>query len=272
MVGNIGIITGKGNLPILLANNISKTYKDTKIFAIGFSGETNQKIKKFVNEFYRIPFGSFGKLLEYLNLKNIKKVLMAGLVSHKRLFDKNPKLDEHAKKIFENIKDNKADSILGSIANELEKSGIEVLPMLDFLKDDIAEEGVLTITEPDQNQKQDIQFGFEIAKELSRLDIGQTIVVKNRCIVAVESIEGTDLCLLRAGKLARENTAVIKIAKFHQDPRFDLPIVGPKTIKIMKMIKSKVLAIEAGKTCIIDKEKVLQLANKYGISIIGLKR
>jgi len=269
---NIGLITGKGNLPVILAKNISKNYKDIRIFAVGFSGSINKKIKKFVSEFHTIPFGSFGKLIEYLNLKNIKKILMAGLVSHRKLFDKNLKLDDHAKKIFENIKDNKADSILGSIADEFEKNGVEVLPMLDFLKENIAEEGVLTKTEPSQNQKQDIEFGFEIAKELSRLDIGQTIVVKNRCVVAVESIEGTDLCLLRAGKLAGEDTVILKIAKFHQDPRFDLPIIGPKTIKIMKKIKSKVLAIESGKTCIVDKEKVIQLANKYKISIVGLKR
>ncbi|MFN3966527.1 MAG: LpxI family protein [Endomicrobiia bacterium] len=269
---NIGLITGKGNLPILLAKNIRENYKETKIFAIGFSGETNKKIKKYSDEFKIVPFGSFGKLVEYFKFKNVKKTLMAGLVNHRKLFDKNVKLDEHAKKIFENIKDNKADSILSSIAEELEKNKIELMPMLDFIKSSIAEEGFLTKTQPDQLQIQDIEFGFEIAKELSKLDIGQTIVVKNKCIVAVESIEGTDLCLLRAGKLAKENTVVLKIAKFHQDPRFDLPIIGPKTIKIMKRIKSKVLAIESGKTCIIDKEQTIKLADKYGISIVGLKR
>ncbi len=269
---NIGIITGKGNFPILLAKNIAEIYKDIKIFAVGFSGQTNKKIKNYVEEFKILPFGNFGKLIEYFNTKNIKKALMAGLVNHRKLFDKKIKLDEFAKKIFENIKDNKADSILGSISKELEKNNIEILPMLDFLKNNIAEEGVLTKTQPTQSQMKDVQFGFEIAKELSKLDIGQTLVVKNRCTVAVESIEGTDLCLLRAGKLAKEDTVIVKIAKSNQDTRFDLPIIGPTTIKIMKKIKSKVLAIESGKTCIIDKENVLKLADKYKISIIGLKR
>ncbi|MBU0951807.1 MAG: UDP-2,3-diacylglucosamine diphosphatase LpxI [Elusimicrobia bacterium] len=266
----IGIISGRGKFPILIAEEIKKYSGNTGIYATGFKGETNNKIKQYVKEFQLFEFGALGKAIDYFKLKKVDKAIIAGLISHKRLFDKNLKLDSVMQGILDNIKDKKADSILGGIANALKTQGIELLQILPILENNLAKKGILTESKPDIMSNDDINFGFPLAKELSRHDIGQTIVVKNKCVIAIEALEGTDICIIRSGKMAGPGTVIIKVAKLHQDLRFDLPVIGTRTIKNMKKIKSKTLAIEAGKTCIINKEEVFALADKYGISIVGV--
>ena len=286
----VGIILGRGKLPILIAERLRKKCSTIKIFAVGFASEVDKGMKNYSTEFTTVKIGEFQKVIEFFELHKVKKIFIAGLVRHNRIFDATIKLDKLSEEIFRKISDKKANSILEAIADELKRyktgssglevevgsrgegEGIEVLPMDFILNDLIAPEGSLTKTLPAKRQLEDIDFGWKIGIELSKLDIGQTIVVKDKCVVAVESIEGTDRCILRAGKLAGENTVIVKLAKHSQDMRFDLPIIGPKTIKIMNRTNSKCIAIEAKKTCIIDKDKVIELANKYQICILARSR
>ncbi|MDI6640842.1 MAG: UDP-2,3-diacylglucosamine diphosphatase LpxI [Elusimicrobiota bacterium] len=273
----VGIISGRGKLPILIAERVRKINSATRIFSVGFAGEVDKEIKTYSTEFITVRLGELEKVIDFFKLHKVEKIFIAGLVSHKRIFDNRVKLDKLSKEMFNKIADKKANSILCAIADELKKEregikGIEVLPMNSILGDSIATEGYLTNTSATASNLEDVDFGWKIGIELSKLDIGQTIVVKDKCVVAVESIEGTDRCILRAGKLAGENTVVIKLAKHSQDMRFDLPVIGPKTIRIMNRIKSRCIAVEANKTCIIDKAKVVELANKYGICIIARSR
>lgn len=269
-LSKLGIIAGKGAFPILLAEKVKFLSPQTEIYSVGFIGETNKKIRKYALDFKLIQLGQLGTIIEYFKTQKVDKVVMGGLIKHERIFDKNVKLDDIAKQMFDKMKDKKADSILATFADELKKEGIELLPLLDLLGDSVADKGVMTETQPNETHLSDMDFGFKIAKEISKLDIGQTIVVKNKCVLAVESIEGTDICIFRAGKLAGKDTVIIKVAKLHQDFRFDIPIIGPRTMKIMHKIRSRVIGVESKKTCIVDKEEVIRLANKYEISIVGI--
>ncbi|OGS28117.1 MAG: hypothetical protein A2297_09655 [Elusimicrobia bacterium RIFOXYB2_FULL_48_7] len=267
----IGLISGRGNFPLLIAQQIRKNFPGTLIYTAGFRKETNNYVRKYSEEFRVFDFGALGSAIDYFKSRGIEKSLIAGLISHKRLFDKNLRLDSVMQGILDGAKDKKADSILGGIASAMQSAGIELLSMLPVLEEHTAQEGILSQKQPGEAQKQDIEFGFSLAKELSRHDIGQTITVKDKCVVAVEALEGTDACILRSGRMAGPGIAVIKVAKLHQDLRFDLPVIGPRTIKNMKKVKAAAIAIEAEKTCIVDKPEVIRLADKYGISIAVIK-
>ncbi|OGS22628.1 MAG: hypothetical protein A2252_03350 [Elusimicrobia bacterium RIFOXYA2_FULL_39_19] len=266
----IGIISGRGKFPVLIVENIKKYAPKTDIYAAGFKGETNKDIKKYSVDFKLFPLGTLGFAMEYFKSVNVNKVLMAGLVSHQRLFDNSIKMDEITKQMFDSIKDKRADSILGAIGNVFKNQGLELMPILPLLEGHLASEGILNSIKPEPKHQEDISFGFSLVKDLSRFDIGQTIVVKNKCVVAVEALEGTDYCILRSGKLSGTGNVIIKVAKLHQDLRFDLPVIGPRTIKVMKHIKASAIAVESGKTCIIEKERVLKMADKHRISIVGV--
>jgi len=266
---SIGIIAGRGLLPVEIARNILKKSPQTKIFSIGFAGENNRKMRYYSSEAVVVPLGHMGVMIEYLKSQKLKNVLMAGLIRHTNIFGSGTKLDPLASKIFDEIKDRRADSILGGVADHLQREGITLLPLIDFAGGMLAAERNNGVCLPGKKHTEDIEFGFGIAKEISRMDIGQTVVVKDRCVVAVESLEGTDMCILRGGRLAGRGSVVIKVAKMHQDLRFDLPVIGPRTMKMMRRTGSGVISVEAGKTCIVDREKTISLANKYNISIWG---
>jgi len=163
------------------------------------------------------------------------------------------------------------DGILSTVAKELLKEGIEIVSSTIYLPELLAPEGCLTKRRPSKEEEEDIKFGWKMAKEIGRLDIGQCVVVKRKTIIAVEAIEGTDETIIRGGKLAKEKAVVVKVSKPMQDLRFDLPTVGLNTVKVMDKVKASVLAIEAGKTIIFDKEDMISFANKKGISIVSIK-
>ena len=194
---------------------------------------------------------------------------MAGNIHHKRIFD-NIESDIVMKNVLTSIKDKKADSILGGFAEEFIKYGLIPISMIDLLSDNIATQGKIAGPEISGQDKEYVEFGLNIAKELSKYDIGQTIVIKEKAVIAVEAMEGTDNCILRAGKIAGKECIIIKTAKFNQDGRFDLPVIGLRTIRNLKRIKSRILIVESGKTIILDKTELISVADKYGISIIGI--
>ena len=171
-------------------------------------------------------------------------------------------------KLFMSLPDKKADTIFGAVVREVESEGIQLMDSTTFLADLLPRKGILTKRQPDENQLKDIEFGVKIAGEMGRLDVGQTVIIKNLSTVAVEAIEGTDETILRAGKLAGAGTVIVKTAKPKQDMRFDVPVIGMTTIETMKEASAAVLAISEGKALILDKDDVIRKADAYGISIV----
>src|SRR3989338_1859794 len=268
MVNRIGLIAGNGRFPIIFAEGARK--KGVRVIAIGINEETSRDLEKFVNKIYWLGVGELEKLLKILKEENIRSVIMAGQVKHKLLFDNNIKIDKKMQFLLGGLKNKKTDSIIGAVARLLGMSGIKVLSSLTFLSDYLPRRGVLTARAPDERILQDIDFGRRIAKAVAGLDIGQSVVVKDKVILAVESIEGTDEAVRRAQRYGKDGVVVIKVTKPRQDMRFDVPVVGPDTIKLLQEVKAACLAIEAKKTLIIDKEETLRLAETSGISIVAL--
>ena len=267
MVNRIGLLAGNGRFPIIFAESARK--KGVEVVAIGINEETSKELEKFVNKIYWLGVGELEKLLGILKEENIRSIVMAGQVRHKLLFDNNIKIDKKMQLLLGGLRNKKTDSIIGAVARLLEFKGIKVLSSITFLSEYLSQKGVLTSKLPDEKVLKDIAFGRRIAKAIAGLDIGQSIVVKDRVVLAVESIEGTDEAIRRAEKYGKDGIVVIKVTKPRQDMRFDIPVIGPDTIRLLKEVKASCLSIEAKKTLIIDKQETLRLAEEAGISIVA---
>ncbi len=264
----LGLIAGSGRFPLLLARSYKKD-PHNRIEAIGFVGETSRELERYVDHITWIGVGQFGQLLEIFEKADIKKAVMAGQITPTRMFDE-VEFDPEGFKLFAGLRDKKADTVFTAVAEQLAESGIELIDSTLFLKNFLPKEGILTKTRPTEGQLSDIEFGKNIAKEMGRLDIGQTIVVKNRAILAVEALEGTDETIKRGGKLGKGEVVIVKMAKPGQDMRFDVPVIGEKTIQTMVEANAVSIAIEAEKTLILDEEKTISLANNNNISIVAI--
>lgn len=264
-MNKIGLIAGGGKFPLIFAQEAKKIGKE--LISIALKGETNPQIEKIVNRTYWVNVGKLGKLIKVLKQEHVKEAVMAGRVRHTRLFTE-VKLDLRAIKLLGKIENKKSDSILGAVAQELENEGIKLLNSTIFLSSLLPQKGVISLRRPTEDEEKDIKFGFEIAKRIAGLDIGQTVVVKSRCVLAVEALEGTDKCILRGSQLGKGKVVVVKVAKPKQDMRFDVPVIGKRTIQVLTETGVSTLAIEENKTLILDKEEVINLANKSGISIV----
>jgi len=262
----IGLIAGSGKFPILIAETAAK--KGLKIIAVAHKGETDPELEKKVSSITWVGLGQFGHLLEAFKLSGVNKVLMAGGIKKTNMF-KNLRLDLKGMAIAGKLLVYHDDDILRAVAHELEKEGIRVVSSAIYLPELLAPEGCFTKRRPSKEELTDIEFGWEMAKELGRLDIGHCVVVKRKTVLALEAIEGTDKTILRGGELAHKGAVVIKVCKPDQDLRFDLPAVGLNTIMTMSRVKASTLAIESGKTLVFDKEAMIRLANEGGISIIS---
>jgi len=268
VITKIGLIAGNGRFPIIFAEAAKK--KAVEIVAIGIKEETSKDIEKFVDKIYWLGVGELENLLKILKEEKIRSIVMAGQVKHKILFDKNIKIDPKMQFLLTSLCDKKTDSIIGAVAKLLEHRGIKVLSSITFLSDYLPQRGFLTKIAPDERVLKDIEFGRHIAKALSGADIGQSVIIKDKVVLAVESIEGTDEAIRRAAQYGKEGIVVIKVSKPRQDMRFDVPVIGPDTIKLLKEVKASCIAIEAKKTLIIDKEEVIRLANEGGIAIVAI--
>jgi DUF1009 family protein len=263
----VGLIAGKGMFPVTIALKIKNENAD--VYAVGFVDITDRILKEYVKELNWVKLGQLEAIIEYFKSHRINKAVMGGLIKHNRIFD-SKLLDNSAEKMFARMKDQRADSILGVFAEELKKENIELISAVDIIPENIVGEGLITKNTPDNMQIEDMNFGAGIAKKTAGLDIGQTVVVKNKAIIAVEAMEGTDRCILRAGELAGPDTVVVKVAKPEQDLRFDMPVIGIRTIETMGKARAKILAVEAGKAIIFDKAEVIKKANEYNIIIAGI--
>ena len=262
----IGLIAGSGKFPILIAETAKE--KGLQVIAVAHKGETDPELAKKADEITWISLGQFGRLLDAFKSSGVHKVLMAGGITKANMF-KNLKPDLRGLAIAGKLLIFHDDDILRTVAGELEKEGISVVSSAVYLPELLAPDGCFTKRKPSKEEMTDIEFGWKMAKELGRLDVGHCVVVKRKTVLALEAIDGTDKTILRGGELAHKGAVVNKVCKPDQDLRFDLPAVGLSTIKTMSMVKASALAIESGKTLIFDKEAMIKLANDKGISIVS---
>ncbi len=255
----LGIIAGSGELP-LAAARAARANGVKLLVAAAFDGETREEIEKLADEAVWLKVGQLGKLIETFTTRGVRECIMVGQIAPKNLFNLRP--DLRAVKLLARLKEKNAESIFGAIAAELEKEGVHLIDAAPFLKELMPGAGVLTKRQPSDEQRADIEFGLKIAKGVSSFDIGQTVVVKNGVVLAVEAWEGTDECIKRGGLLAGKDVGavVVKVSKPNQDMRFDIPTIGPRTIETCREAKIAVLAIEANRTLLLEREKTIAAA------------
>ncbi len=263
----IGIIAGNGDFPIAFAK--AAKAKGLGVVAVAHEGETLPELADNVDTIVWVKVGQLGKLIKAFKEHGVHDVLMAGGIKKTHLFS-GAVPDLRGAALLARLIAKKDDSILRGVAAELESEGITVRESTLYLDALLAPQGVLTKRKPSREERSDIEFGWQMAKEIGRLDVGQTVVVKHGAVVAVEAAEGTDETIRRGGRLCRSGAVVVKICKPGQDLRFDLPATGLRTIETMEEVDASCLAIEAGKTIMMQREAVLQRANKAGISIVAL--
>jgi DUF1009 family protein len=262
----LGIIAGNGVYPRLLARS-ARAAGAKRIVVAAFTSETEASLADDVDAIEWLRVGQLSRMLNFFREQKIQNVIMAGQIAPKNLFDLRP--DWKALLLLARLKRRNAESIFAAIADELGKIGIDMLPAATFLEEFIASSGLIAGPKLSRRQKQDIEFGWEIAKETSRLDIGQTVVVKNGTVLAVEAFEGTNETLKRGGTLGRKDAIMVKVAKPNQDMRFDVPVIGLETVRIAAEVDVRVIAVEAGKTLLLEKESLIELARHSNISIVG---
>ncbi len=264
----MGLIAGNGKFPLVFARKAK--HNGFRVVAAGIKGDTSFGLRLFVDKLAMFYVGQLGELFTYFQNEGITKVLMAGQVNPENLFDPKIKFDQAFTKIFQAIKDRKADTIFMAIADELRSRGMELVDSTFLLQENLAPKGTLTRRGPSALELEDIAFGRTLAKMMGGIDVGQTVVVKEKAIVAIEAMEGTDRAISRGGRIAQKGAVVIKMSKPNQDLRFDVPVIGPRTVRTMIRARIACLAIEQGKTIIIHKEKCLQMANRAGICIVSV--
>jgi DUF1009 family protein len=237
--------------------------------ALAIREETDPQLEGEVDAFHWLGLGQLGKAIEILHQAGVREAIMAGQVKHKQIFSgivPDLKLvGVLARLAFQNT-----DSLIGGVADALAKEGITLLPSVAFLQDALATEGAMTRRRPSRDERRDIEYGERVARTLAGMDLGQTAVVKDRAAVALEAMEGTDETVRRAGRIAGPGTTIVKVSKPRQDPRFDVPVVGPGTLVTMEGAGARVLALDAGRTLLIDKAEFLSRADRAGVAVWGL--
>lgn len=270
MAMKLGVISGNGRLPLIVAQEAKKRGMEVVLCAI--QGETDDSIVKEVGTVEWVKLGQLGKMVKFFKSNHVSEAVMVGKITKTNLFKGDIQPDLEMIKVVATTKNHSDDSLLGAIADYLDKQGIHILDSTTYLSEDcLPEEGVLTKQKPNKEQMLDIEYGWNLAKEMGRLDVGQTVVVKNQAVLAVEAIEGTDEAIRRGGKLGRGEVTVVKVAKPNQDMRFDVPAIGINTVLAMVESGAKVLAFEAGKTIVIDRDEFLKTANEHKLIVTAVK-
>jgi DUF1009 family protein len=264
----LGIIAGGGQFPLLCAKEAVR--RGVQVAVVAHRRETDPSIESFATYIKWVHLGQLGKIISFFRKKGVNRTLLAGTITKTRIFfDVRP--DLRALSLWNSMKGHLDDGILRGVADELAKEGIEVVPSTILMEDLVTPEGVLTRRRPSKDEKRDMEFGIEIARKIGQLDIGQCIVVKDRAVLAVEAIEGTDETIRRgAGLGGGEGACVIKICKPNQDLRFDLPSIGLGTIETMIEAGASCLAVEAGRSLFFDRHRAIELADRHSIAIVGI--
>jgi DUF1009 family protein len=260
----LGIIAGNGVYPRLLADAARKAGV-RKIVAAAFTGETDPALEQRVDVLEWMRVGQLSRLLKFFHVEEVHHAIMAGQIEPKNLFDLRP--DVKALMLLGKLRQRNAESIFAAIAEELGKIDVDLLPATTFLEDSLASSGLIAGPKLSRQEQDDVDLGWKIAKEISRLDIGQTVIVKNGTVVAVEALEGTNDAIKRGGMLVRGGAVMVKVAKPDQDMRFDVPVIGVETIRKAVEAKLRVIAVEARKTLLLEHDAIVELASRAKVSI-----
>ena len=262
------IIAGNGRFPFLVLEAARDQGLEPLVVAI--KEETAPELAEKARDIHWLSLGEVAKCLDLLVAEKVSKVVLAGQVKHAQLFSAI-KPDGMMSRMLQGLSRKNTDVLIGAFVRMIEGRGMRVVDSTLFLKPLLPEAGTLTRRAPDADEAADIAYGREIAKKIAGLDLGQTIVVADRACVAVEAMEGTDAAIQRAASLSNgRRLVVVKVSKPHQDMRFDVPVVGRKTIQVMQQSKATVLAVDAGKTLLFDRQNLIADANEAGIAIVGM--
>ncbi|HEY5751597.1 MAG TPA: UDP-2,3-diacylglucosamine diphosphatase LpxI [Chthoniobacterales bacterium] len=267
MIDSLGIIAGNGVYPLELARN-ARAAGVVRVHVAAFDNETRPDLAALVDSIAWLRVGQLGKLIAFFKKCGVKEAIMAGQIAPRNLFDLRP--DFRTLLLLGRIKERNAESLFGGIADELAKDGITLLPATTFLEQDLASAGHIGGPAVKRRVIEDLEFGYRIAKETSRLDIGQTVVVRNGTVLAVEAFEGTNEAILRGGKLGRGAAVMVKVSKPKQDFRFDVPVIGVQTLETATEAGILAIGVETGKTLLLEGKKVIAEANTRKISIHGI--
>src|SRR6267143_199748 len=261
-----GLIAGNGKFPFLVLEGARKAGAEVAVAAI--REETDAEIERVAETLTWVGIGQLGKMLRFFKSEGVEKAMMAGQVKHVQIFSRAIP-DVRMLKMLLRLPKRNTDALIGAVATELASEGIELIDSTYFLKNQLPRPGNLSKRKPDERERGDIEYGLETASEIARLDLGQTIVVRERACVAIEAMEGTDAVIRRAGQLVRGRLTVVKIAKPDQDMRFDVPVVGVPTVESMIESRASCLCVTAGKTLMFDRVEMIALANKNKITIVA---
>ena len=265
----IGLIAGNGRFPIIFADNARKL--GYHVSAVAHEGETEPELASHVDRIHWIKIGQVSKLIKAFKEDRVHQAVMLGGIKKTHVFT-TVRPDFRTLAMATRLVLWKDDDILREFAKELEQEGIAICESTFGLEGILVEEGPLTARTPTEKEWEDIRYGWDVAHDIGRLDIGQCVVIKDRVVVAVEAVEGTDGAIKRGGELAKEGAVVVKRSKPQQDLRFDLPAIGPRTIEVMASVKASVLAVEAGRTILLDREIMLDKARSARIAIVGIAK
>jgi len=265
----LGLIAGNGRFPFLVAEAARR--QGRRVVLIRLKEETDEGLEALVDETCEVSLGQLGACIAALKKAGAREAVMAGQVRHRQIFS-GIVPDLTLMGVLARLALKNTDSLIGGVADALERDGIKLISSVELLTDHLADPGPMAGRKPSADESKAIEYGVRIATELGRLDLGQTVVVKDRAVVALEAMEGTDETIERSGRIAGPGVVVVKMAKPRQDMRFDVPVVGLKTIEALRLAKATVLAVEAGKTLLLDKVQFLAAAREAGVAIVGVAR
>jgi DUF1009 family protein len=261
-----GLIAGNGKFPFMVLQGAQKSGAEMAVVAI--REETDPEIEQLATSLTWVGIGQLGRMIRFFKDEGVDKAIMAGQVKHVQIFSRAVP-DARMLKVLLKLRRRNTDSLIGAIASELRSEGIELIDSTYFLQDSLPKPGVLTRRKPDSREREDIAYGLEIAHEIARLNLGQTIVVRGKACVAIEAMEGTDETIRRAGNLVKGGLTVVKLAKADQDMRFDVPVVGLPTLETMWDAGATCLCITAGKTLMFDAAEMICFADEKKIAIVA---
>jgi len=262
----LGLIAGRGVYPLLLAQS-ARDQGVAHVHAVAFSRETDPGIRDVADSVDWVRMGQLERLLDVLAGADVKHAVMAGQLRPRHLF--HTRLDARTRELLRSLTVRNAQTIFRAVADELQAIGIELLPAHSFMASHMAGHGLLTRRTPTPREQADIDLGLSVARATSMLDIGQTVVVKEGTVIAVEAFEGTDPTLKRAGRLAGPGTVVVKVAKSGHDMRFDIPVIGTRTVRTLRRVRASALAVEAGRCILLEREKVIAEADRIGLAMVA---
>ena len=263
----IGLIAGNGRFPLIFAETAK--HEGVRVLAVAHRGETDESLDSVADAVTWVRVGELGKMIRAFRDAGVRRAVMAGGLSKAGVF-RGGRPDLRGALFLARLPSFRDDALLRAIAAEFEKDGIAIVPSTTFLASIVAHEGILGRHAPKRREWPDVAYGFRVAKEVGRFDVGQTIVVRGGVALAIEGLEGTDACIRRGAELGHGGVVVVKVSKPGQDLRFDVPAVGPRTIEVMSDTKARVLALEAERTILLDRTALLSAADGAGIALVGV--